>query len=121
MQVNKTPWNNDELSPETFAIADKLASLNRRGILTINSQPNVNGLPSNDEVFGWGQTGGYVYQKAYLEFFTCRKNVEILKRILPEYPLVNYHIINKNVSWRKCYGLNFIDLQTINDICLSTG
>src|SRR5438105_2569588 len=96
-QVTKMPWNDEELSLETLAITGRLGSLNQRGVLTINSQPNVNGAPSNDPVHGWGQHGGYVYQKAYLEFFTCGKNVEILKKILPNYPQLNYHIINKNV------------------------
>ena len=92
------PWNDEELCPETDLIADKLANLNKRGVLTINSQPNINGLPSTHKVHGWGQDGGYVYQKAYLEFFTCGSNVKILKDILTQYPQLNYHIINKNVS-----------------------
>ena len=40
-------------------------ALNQAGYLTINSQPRVNGAPSNDATFGWGRPGGYVYQKAY--------------------------------------------------------
>jgi methylenetetrahydrofolate reductase (NADPH) len=36
--------------------------------------------------------------QAYLEFFTSRENVEALKKILPNYPLVNYHIIDHSVS-----------------------
>jgi hypothetical protein len=42
-------------------------ALNQAGYLTINSQPRVNGAPSNDATFGWGRPGGYVYQKAYGE------------------------------------------------------
>lgn len=37
--------------------------MNRRGVLTINSQPAINGRPSNDPIVGWGDSGGYVYQK----------------------------------------------------------
>lgn len=44
---------------------DQLVALNQAGYLTINSQPRVNGAPSNDATFGWGRAGGYVYQKAY--------------------------------------------------------
>ena len=29
-----------------------------------------------------------------MEFFTSRANVRVLKQILPQYPLVNYHIID---------------------------
>ena len=36
--------------------------------------------------------------QAYLEFFTSRENVEALKKILPNYPLVNYHIVDHSVS-----------------------
>jgi methylenetetrahydrofolate reductase (NADPH) len=61
--VTKVPWNDDELSPETSLITDKLASINERGVLTINSQPNINGAPSADPNLGWGAPNGYIYQK----------------------------------------------------------
>ncbi|XP_052760909.1 methylenetetrahydrofolate reductase (NADPH)-like [Mya arenaria] len=96
VKVMQVPWNDDELSPETDLISQKLASINERGVLTINSQPNVNGATSSDPNVGWGAPNGYIYQKAYLEFFTSRQNIRALKKILPEYPLVNYHIINHN-------------------------
>uniref|UniRef100_A0A8C9BTN4 Methylenetetrahydrofolate reductase n=2 Tax=Phocoena sinus TaxID=42100 RepID=A0A8C9BTN4_PHOSS len=71
------------------------AAWNRRGILTINSQPNINGKPSSDPVVGWGPGGGYVFQKAYLEFFTSRETVEALLQVLKKYELrVNYHIVD---------------------------
>ena len=66
--------------------------MNRDGILTINSQPSANGVPSDDEVFGWGQAGGYVYQKAYLEFFTCEENVLALLQVLGRFPGVNFQV-----------------------------
>ena len=62
------PWNDDEVSPETIRLAGNLVSINKRGVLTINSQPNVNGEPSTDPVVGWGAANGYVYQKVTL---TC--------------------------------------------------
>ena len=65
-QVTQLPWNDDELALETTSMIDQLASINSRGVLTINSQPNVNGAPSDDAVFGWGGPGGYVYQKVML-------------------------------------------------------
>ena len=54
-------------------------------------------MPSEDLVVGWGPRGGYVYQKAYLEFFTCKANVKALLKVLPTFPHVNFHIINKTV------------------------
>ena len=133
-KVTETPWSDDVIQEETMLIADKLAAVNRCGVLTTNSQPNVNGVSSTDPVFGWGNTSGYIYQKvptflsvhqcyccyewktfwkwcslwiwrshaisalqAYLEFFTSKENVEILKEILAYNPQVNYHILSCKV------------------------
>jgi methylenetetrahydrofolate reductase (NADPH) len=41
-----------------------LVALNHAGMLTINSQPPVNGVPSEDKTFGWGGPNGFIYQKA---------------------------------------------------------
>ena len=57
------PWNEDKLALETVQLVDKLSHINKHGILTINSQPNVNCLPSTDPVVGWGHPGGHVFQK----------------------------------------------------------
>ena len=57
------PWNGEELRPETGLIVDQLAYFNQKGILTINSQPNINGVDSSDPVHGWGSPNGYIYQK----------------------------------------------------------
>uniref|UniRef100_A0A673IAI8 Methylenetetrahydrofolate reductase (NADPH) n=1 Tax=Sinocyclocheilus rhinocerous TaxID=307959 RepID=A0A673IAI8_9TELE len=96
------PWNDDPLAPETNLLKDELEKVNRRGILTINSQPNINGKPSSDPIVGWGPAGGYVFQKAYLEFFTSSENVTALLQVLKKYePRVNYHIVNvqgKNIT-----------------------
>jgi hypothetical protein len=44
---------------------EELLRVNRQGILTINSQPNINGKPSSDPIVGWGPSGGYVFQKVW--------------------------------------------------------
>ena len=62
-QVTSLPWNDDELAMETSLLTQELADVNRRGVLTINSQPAVNGRSSSDPVVGWGEKGGFVYQK----------------------------------------------------------
>jgi len=95
-KVKTIPWVEEALHSETDVIAKDLANINHQGVLTINSQPNVNAVESTDQTFGWGNPGGYVFQKAYLEFFTSRENVECLLEILKEYPEVNYHIVNYN-------------------------
>ena len=124
IKITKMAWNDENLSSETSYLQEKLSEFNKKGVLTINSQvscneifllhrlrglfidlivslryqPNVNGAPSDDPVLGWGPCGGYVYQKAYLEFFTCKSNVTALLKVLPNFPRVNFHIINSSVS-----------------------
>jgi len=62
-QVERTPWCDDVISPETNLLLDQLIDVNRHGFLTINSQPRVNAAPSTDPMVGWGNPGGYVFQK----------------------------------------------------------
>lgn len=69
-RVPRLPWCEVALHPETSPMMIALSRLNRAGFLSINSQPRVNGLPSDDPVHGWGGVGGYVYQKAYVEVST---------------------------------------------------
>ncbi len=63
------PWNDDPLAPDTNLLKDELERVNRRGVLTINSQPNINGKPSSDPIVGWGPAGGYVFQKVSTNIF----------------------------------------------------
>lgn len=63
------PWSEEEFNAETATIKDQLLSLNSCGWWTVASQPAVNGLRSNDPVFGWGPANGFVFQKAFVEFF----------------------------------------------------
>lgn len=59
------------MASESTDIIENLRWMNEHGFLTINSQPKVNGLPSSDPTFGWGGDGGFVFQKAYVEFFVA--------------------------------------------------
>ena len=55
------PWSEmDSLQLETGYIKDQLVALNRKGFLTINSQPGVNGACSTDPKVGWGGPNGWV-------------------------------------------------------------
>ncbi len=65
--LDSVPWSEAPISAEADSIRPDLVSLNRRGLITINSQPAVDGVPSSHPVHGWGPPNGYVYQKAYLE------------------------------------------------------
>lgn len=73
------PWCESPLQPESLLIQKQLMELNAAGFLTINSQPAVNGMSSDDPVVGWGGAGGYVYQKEYCEFFCSPSHVVALK------------------------------------------
>ena len=97
--VKKLFFNEEWCSAETELIIDKLATVNKRGILTVNSQPSVNCAPSTDSRVGWGPPGGYVFQKAYLEFFTCEENIIALLQVLGRYPSVNFQVINFDGSF----------------------
>ncbi len=99
VRVTRTIFNEDRLDPETELIAGQLAAVNRRGVITINSQPSVNCAPSTDPKVGWGHPGGYVFQKAYLEFFTSEDNVVALLQVLGRYPGVNFQVLNHDASF----------------------
>jgi methylenetetrahydrofolate reductase (NADPH) len=81
--VRHFPWNDEELSLETTLIQKSLVESNRRGILTINSQPAVNGKSSSDSVCGWGVPNGYVYQKvmSFVLFFIVENTTKIFRLI----------------------------------------
>ena len=57
------PWCEGDIQAETFALKDTLIRLNTLGYWTINSQPSVNAAPSDHDLYGWGGSNGYVYQK----------------------------------------------------------
>jgi len=93
--VKYLPWSDIPLSEETNKIEDVLVKINKRGFLTINSQPAVDGAKSSDPVHGWGPRGGYVYQKAYLEFFCCPEKFQSLTERLEKDPDVTYYAVTK--------------------------
>ncbi|KAI9158719.1 Methylenetetrahydrofolate reductase 1 [Paramyrothecium foliicola] len=68
-EITAIPWTEEELLAESSAIKPHLINLNKKGWWTVASQPAVNGQPSSDGTFGWGPTNGFVFQKAFVEFF----------------------------------------------------
>lgn len=70
------PWSDEPLRSETNAILPHLEALNtQRNWWTVGSQPAVDGAPSEDPTYGFGPPGGYVYQKAFIEFFADYEDV----------------------------------------------
>ena len=68
--------------------------MNSNCFYTINSQPKVNGAPSSDPKFGWGPSKGYVFQKAYYEFFIPPQLLEPFIRHLDKHESVSYQAVN---------------------------
>jgi methylenetetrahydrofolate reductase (NADPH) len=90
----RLPWC-ARLDEETVEVQADLARLGRNGLLTINSQPRVNGAPSTDPVHGWGGPGGYVYQKAYVEFFCSPAHLRAVRAAVASRPRVQYTAVNR--------------------------
>lgn len=93
-KVRQLPWSEGTMREETLRISEPLVALNESGFLTINSQPRVNGAPSEDKAVGWGKAGGYVYQKAYVEFFVAPERLEKLLECLAGFPSISYQAVN---------------------------
>ena len=69
-QLDQLPWSEGPLNAETRVIQPQLCRLiEERGWWSIASQPAVNGATSSDPIFGWGPRGGFVFQKAFVEFW----------------------------------------------------
>ncbi|KAG9291129.1 hypothetical protein G9A89_013001 [Geosiphon pyriformis] len=94
-EINSLPWSDQSLAEETSVIKDRLAHINSLGYLTINSQPAVNGVRSDNKMFGWGPKNGYVYQKAYIEVFVPPSKLDILVAKIERDPNITYYAVNK--------------------------
>ncbi|KAH0559658.1 hypothetical protein GP486_003823 [Trichoglossum hirsutum] len=68
-ELEAIPWSEEGLNEETADIQSELLQLNGRGWWTVASQPAVNGVRSDNMVFGWGPKNGFVFQKPFVEFF----------------------------------------------------
>jgi methylenetetrahydrofolate reductase (NADPH) len=69
------PWCDCPILNETNGIQKELLALNSRGWWTVGSQPSVDGIESTDPTFGFGPRLGYIFQKAFVEFFITEEQV----------------------------------------------
>merc|ERR1719428_2156823 len=95
-EVKRLPWCQESTSTETNFISKQLLKLNQLGLLTINSQPRVNAALSTDPYVGWGGPHGFVYQKAYLEFFCSKPLLDKIIEGLKDDKFANYMAVNKD-------------------------
>lgn len=94
-KVQSLPWSESPITSESEEIKPELIDLNKRGLLTITSQPSVNGAKSSHPVHGWGPHGGYVYQKAYLEILISPELMPDLIARIDQEPDVTFYAVNK--------------------------
>ncbi|KAL7009694.1 methylenetetrahydrofolate reductase (NAD(P)H) met13 [Cystobasidiomycetes sp. EMM_F5] len=94
-KVAMLPWSEGPAAKETSFISTQLAEINENGYLTINSQPAVDGVKSSHPVHGWGPRNGYIYQKAYLEFFCSAERADKLLAAFDEDPDITYYAVTK--------------------------
>ena len=79
--LSAIPWSEEPLRSETNSILPHLIALNlQKNWWTVGSQPAVDGCPSEDDIHGFGPEGGYVYQKAFVEFFGDYEDVLWIQR-----------------------------------------
>lgn len=109
------PWIDESLAAETSKIRDQLVTINKSGFLTINSQPQVNGCPSSDPLHGWGPKNGFIYQKAYLEFFASTARVNQLTQLIEKsYPSITFLSVDIHGNIKKSH------LPDAHDVPLTT-
>ncbi|PGH00870.1 methylenetetrahydrofolate reductase [Blastomyces parvus] len=93
--LDRLPWSEGAVTEETEIIKPNLLDLNRKGFLTINSQPAIDGMPSSHPVYGWGPKNGYVYQKAYLELLIPPTMIDDLINRIEQNSDLTYYCVNK--------------------------
>ncbi|XP_077217447.1 putative methylenetetrahydrofolate reductase (NADH) isoform X2 [Tasmannia lanceolata] len=112
-KLKSSPWSElDGLQPESKIINEQLGQVNLKGFLTINSQPAVNGEKSVSPSVGWGGPAGYVYQKAYLEFFCSKDKLNVLVEKCMTLPSLTYIAVNKEGKCVSNVGLNDVNAVT---------
>ena len=94
-ELDQLPWSESGLNEETKVIRNELCRLiEERGWWSIASQPAVDAASSDDNIFGWGPKGGFVFQKAFVEFFVPAEDWKTKLR-----PYLSCADIAPEVSW----------------------
>lgn len=93
-KVETLPWSESPISSEADILRSDLIELNGRGLLTINSQPAVDGAKSTHAIYGWGPRNGYVYQKAYLEVLISPALIDTVIKRMQDDEDITYYAVN---------------------------
>lgn len=94
-ELDCLPWSESPLTSEADSIRNDLIELNKRGLITINSQPAVNGVKSSHPIHGWGPPNGYVYQKSYLEVLVSPEILPELIARIEKQPDLSYYAVTR--------------------------
>lgn len=113
-EISCLPWCDKPLREESKSILYELKYLNNNGILTISSQPKLNGISSDDMIYGWGSSLGYIYQKCYIEFFMNEELFKLFEEKVKNYTNLSYDSYNTK-NERKT------NLISNDSICVSWG
>jgi methylenetetrahydrofolate reductase (NADPH) len=93
-KVETLPWSEAPINDEANVLVKDLTELNNRGLLTINSQPAVDGVKSSHPVYGWGPRNGYVYQKQYLEVLIAPELIDTVIQRMEQDEDITYYAVN---------------------------
>lgn len=99
--VQALPWSDGPIGSDTDVLKDSLIEMNKKGFFTLNSQPALSAVRSNDKIFGWGPKNGFVYQKQYLEFFVHKDAAhELLAKVEAHnttdvHSVITYYAVDK--------------------------
>jgi len=112
--VKRLPWCQETPSKETNFVIKQITKLNHIGCLTTNSQPRVNAALSSDPNVGWGPPNGFVYQKAYIEFFLSKERLMQLLSMIESERLSHWQInaINREGHYESNFGSNCVNAVT---------
>lgn len=90
-EIKALPWSDGPIGADTNVLKDALIEINKKGFFTLNSQPALSGVRSNDKLYGWGPKNGFVYQKQYLEFLVHKNVAKTLLAKVEEHNAKNVH------------------------------
>ena len=119
-ELDQLPWSEGPLNAETRLIQPQLCRMiEQKGWWSIASQPAADGIKSSDPVLGWGPRGGFVFQKAFVEFWIPARDWHSMLKphlLKPEIePLVSWYASpNPNITSNSSSGSNGLvkEMQT---------